>query len=40
MTEDLKNLILKAADVLQQYGAENVFFFGAVTKDENIQASG
>jgi predicted nucleotidyltransferase len=35
MTEDLKNLILKAADVLQKYGAEDVFFFGSVAKSEN-----
>lgn len=35
MTEDLKKLILKAADVLQKYGAENVFFFGSIVKSNN-----
>ena len=34
MTEDLKKLILRAADVLQKYGAEDVFFFGSVAKSE------
>ncbi|MBN1577688.1 MAG: hypothetical protein JW913_14105 [Chitinispirillaceae bacterium] len=32
MTEDLKKLILKAADILQSYGATEVFFFGSVAK--------
>ncbi len=32
MTEDLKKLILKAAEVLQSYGATEVFFFGSVAK--------
>ena len=32
MTEDLKKLILKAGEVLQSYGATEVFFFGSATK--------
>jgi hypothetical protein len=32
MTEDLKRMILKAAEVLQSYGASEVFFFGAAAK--------
>ncbi|MBN1756958.1 MAG: hypothetical protein JW863_01485 [Chitinispirillaceae bacterium] len=32
MTEDLKKLILKAAEVLQSFGAQDVFFFGAMAK--------
>ena len=35
MTEDLKKMILKAADVLQSYGAEEVFFFGSVARAES-----
>lgn len=36
MTEDLKKTILKAAEVLQSYGAAEVFFFGAVARAETV----
>ena len=32
MTDDLKQLILKAADILQSHGATEVFFFGSAAR--------
>jgi predicted nucleotidyltransferase len=38
MTEDLKKLILKAAEILQSYGAKEVFFFGSLARARSTDA--
>lgn len=39
MTEDLKKLILKAAEILQSFGADEVFFFGSMTRATSVESA-